>query len=242
MRGLLFVGTDTGVGKTFVVAAVARTLREQGRPFTVCKPVATGAARVDGRWLSEDTVLLAAAAGIPGRWDDVTAWAFPDPVAPPVAARRQGVTLTLGELVGAVRLRQRSAGPVLVEGVGGLLCPLTDQETVADLAAVLRLPVVIVARRGLGTLNHTLLTVSAAQGRGLSVAGVVVSATEPVADPAAETNVEELRRRLDVPLLAVVPHQRDAAAPFGLASVDWWQLCSGSPRPRFGGEGRGVRG
>jgi dethiobiotin synthetase len=228
MHGLLFVGTDTGVGKTFVVAAAARALREQGRPFTVCKPVATGAAWADGRWLADDTVQLAEAAGIPGRWDDVTAWAFPDPVAPPVAARRQGVTLTLAELVGAVRQRHQADRPILVEGVGGLLCPLTDQETVADLAAGLRLPVVIVARRGLGTLSHTLLTVAAAHGRGLPVAGVVVNETEPAGDLAAQTNVAELRRRLDVPLLAVVPHQGGLGteATFSLASVDWWELCS----------------
>jgi dethiobiotin synthetase len=227
MGGLFFVGTDTGVGKTFVLAAAARVLREQGRPVAVCKPVATGAVRAAGQWVSDDTARLAEAAGRPGRWAEVTAWAFPDPVAPPVAARRQGVTLTLSDLAEAVRRRHSVGRAMLVEGVGGVLCPLTEQETVADLAAALRMPLIIVARRGLGTLNHTLLTVAVARGRGLPVAGVVVNETEPAVDLAAQTNVEELRLRLDVPLLAVVPYQRDAAeAGCNLAAVDWWRLCS----------------
>src|SRR5947209_17482066 len=139
MQGLFFTGTDTGVGKTFVTAAVVRALRRQGRTVRVCKPVATGASWTEGRWLSEDTVLLAEAAGLAGNWEQVTPWTFPDAVAPPVAARRQGRILTLWEITEAVRQREPASGVLLVEGVGGLLCPLTDQETVADLVAALEL-------------------------------------------------------------------------------------------------------
>jgi dethiobiotin synthetase len=224
--GLFFTGTDTGVGKTFVTAGVARILRGRGYPCSVCKPVATGGRAAGGGWLSPDTEELAAAAGEPD-WDQVTPWSFPDPVAPPVAARRCGVSLTLAGLAGAVRRRQRPGVPVLVEGVGGLLCPLTEAETVADLAAALGLPLVVVARRSLGTLNHTLLTVEAAGRRGLAVAGVVVSETVPPAGLAEATNVDELRRRLAVPILAVVPHQAAPSPrpPAELEAVDWWRLC-----------------
>src|SRR5262245_46765569 len=108
MDGLLFTGTDTGVGKTTVTAAVARLLRQQGRSFQVCKPVATGAARMHGRWLAEDTIRLAEAAGQTDRWEAITPWSFPEPVAPPVAAQLAGVRLTLDDLVDAVRrLQQR---------------------------------------------------------------------------------------------------------------------------------------
>ncbi len=223
--GLFVTGTDTGVGKTFVTACVARLLREQGHAVRVCKPVATGAERDGGRWVSGDTRLLAEAAGETDL-GAVTPWAFPDPVAPPVAARRAGVDLVLGELAEAVRRRSRPGVVLVVEGVGGLLCPLTERDTVADLAAALGFPLIVVTRRGLGTLNHTLLTLEAARGRGLAVAGVVVNETEPPRGLADETNVEELRR-LGVPVLAVVPHRArptPAALP-ELAAVPWQKLC-----------------
>jgi dethiobiotin synthetase len=224
---LFITGTDTGVGKTFVTACLARLLRGQGHVLSVSKPVATGARRSGDRWLGDDTLELAAAAGEADP-ETVTPWAFPDPVAPPVAARRCGVTLALEELAAAVRRRGRPGVPVLVEGVGGLLCPLTESETVADLVAALGLPLVVVARRALGTLNHTLLTVEVARRRGLQVAGVVVNETEPPRGLAEETNVAELRRRLEVPLLAVVPYQEPAVPrPLPeLAAVDWRRLWS----------------
>src|SRR5438552_928488 len=153
-RGLFFTGTDTGVGKTLVAAAVARRLRQQGCSVCVRKPVATGARCVNGRWISEDTLRLAEAAGPENELEHITPWAFPEPVAPPVAARFQGITLTIDELATAVWREARPSGILLVEGVGGLLCPLTETETVADLAGALGFPLVVVARRSLGTLNH----------------------------------------------------------------------------------------
>jgi len=229
-EGLFFTGTDTGVGKTVVTAAVARALRGQGHEVRVCKPVATEARRVNGGWLADDTRLLARAAGMEGEVDQITPWAFPDPVAPPLAARRQGVRLALAEIVAGVRRCRRPGVPLLVEGVGGLLCPLTEQETVADLARELQLPLVIVARLALGTLNHTLLTLEAAERRGLAVAGVVINATEPPRGLAEETNVAELRRRTPVPVLAVVPYlaentDRDIPA---IAAVAWRRFISRS--------------
>jgi len=220
MQGLFITATDTGAGKTYVTAAACRALRREGRPFRVCKPVATGAQWDQGRWLAEDTRLLAEAAG-ERDLDAVTPVAFPVPAAPPVAARLAGAGLTLDGLAAAVRRRAAAGVPVLVEGVGGLLCPLTEAATVADLAAALGLPLLVVARRSLGTLNHTLLTLEVARARRLRVAGVVVSETGPVNGPAEETNVEELRRRIGVPLLAVVPHGA-AEVP----SVAWWALLN----------------
>jgi dethiobiotin synthetase len=241
MKGLFFTGTDTGVGKTLVTGGVARVLRSRGRSVRVCKPVATGAVWYEGRWLSEDTMRLAEAAGMEEERDRVTPWAFPVPAAPPVAARLAGASLEITDLLGAVQDCAQPGVPLLVEGVGGLLCPLTESATVADLALGVGFPLIVVARRSLGTLNHTLLTVEAAQRRGLAVAGVVVSETVPPCGPADETNVEELRQRLSrlggvgcaslgIPLLAVVPHLppgRDAAE--ALAVVDWWRLCGGEP-------------
>src|SRR5207248_9911905 len=104
---------------------------------------------------------------------EVTPWAFPAPAAPPVAARLAGAELRLVDLLAAARRCARPGSLLLVEGVGGLLCPLTEGETVADLARLLALPLVVVTRRSPGTLNHTLLTVEVARGRGLAGAGGV---------------------------------------------------------------------
>ena len=227
--GLFFTGTDTGVGKTYVVAAVARSLRGRNLPVRVCKPVATGASRSDGGWLAEDTRELAAAAGVADPWR-VTEFAYPEPAAPPVAARAAGVTLALDPLADAARREMTPGVPLLVEGVGGLLCPLTSNETVADLAAALGLPLVVVARRALGTLNHTLLTLEVARSRGLAVAGVVVCETTLPAGLAEETNVDELRQRIPVRLLAVVPHRPGVAEVPELAAVDWWGLAGATAR------------
>lgn len=226
MRGLFITGTDTGVGKTLVAAAIVRHLRQQGREVRISKPVATGAQWIDGRWLAEDTVRLAQSAADGQDLERITPWAFPDPVAPPVAARRQGTMLELSTIVAAVRNRYSPGSILIVEGAGGLLCPLTENETMADLAAQLGLRLVVVARRSLGTLNHTLLTLEAARLRGLAVAGVVISETTPPHGLAEETNVEELRRRVTVPILAVIEHQPDARGevPGAIAQIDWWRL------------------
>jgi dethiobiotin synthetase len=227
MRGLFFTGTDTGVGKTVVTAAVARCLRLQRQLVCVCKPVATGGTLVEGVCRCEDTEQLAAAVGHEQTLEAITPWAFVPPVAPPVAVRLAGKVLTLSDVVQAVRANARPNALMLVEGVGGLLCPLTERATVADLIGELGLPVIVVARRSLGTLNHTLLTLEVACGRGLRVAGVVMSETTPPTSLAETTNVEELRQRIDVPLLAVIPWQPAGGDPAGntLAAVDWRRLC-----------------
>jgi dethiobiotin synthetase len=222
MRGLFITATDTGAGKTFVTAGLARLWRREGRPFRVCKPVATGA---EDDW-SEDTRLLAEAAGDLDL-AAITPYTFAIAAAPPVAARLAGTTLRLEDLTAAVRRRAGQDHTVLVEGVGGFLCPLTKHETVGDLAVELSLPLIVVARRSLGTLNHTLLTVEAVQRRGIRLAGLVVTATTPVQGVAEETVIEELRTRLDVPLLVVLSYRPNTyweEIP-ELHVVDWWQLA-----------------
>lgn len=208
MRGLFITGTDTGVGKTRLTCSIARTWLDQGRAFAVVKPVATG----DGA----DTLALSEAAGDP-QLESITPFSFRAAAAPPVAARCEGKELSLAELIQGVRARTQGNRAVLVEGVGGLLCPVTATQTVADLIAALELPTVVVARRSLGTLNHTLLTLEVAARRGLNVCGVIVSETSPPEGIADETNVEELRSRCRV--LGVLAH--GAAEVTG---VDWWSL------------------
>jgi len=225
-RGLFITATDTDAGKTEVTAAIARLWRREARPFAVCKPVATGARADSAGGLADDTRRLAKAAG-----DDdtqaITPFVFAEPAAPPVAAKAAGRTLHLDDLVGAVERRRLPGTALLVEGVGGLLCPLTDRHTVADLAGRLNLPLAIVARRSLGTINHTLLTIEAARNRRLEVVGLVITETTRPGSLAEQTCIDELRRRVDVPILAVVPHRPGGYEEEiqAISQVDWWSLA-----------------
>jgi len=120
--------------------------------------------------VSGDTLVLADAIGAnESERTAITPWALPEPTAPSVAARSAGIQLSIPELANSARCLAGVASILLVEGVGGLLCPLTERETVADLVRELRLPMIVVARRSLGTLNHTLLTLEVAQRRGLKL-------------------------------------------------------------------------
>ncbi|MCS7159203.1 MAG: dethiobiotin synthase [Gemmatales bacterium] len=204
MRGWLVTGTDTGVGKTVVASALARWCRESGQRVGVCKPVATGVPEGD---VGEDTRALLEAAQLSLDWSTrVTPFAFPEPAAPTVAARRAGRHLDFEAVVAAVRSWQDWVDWLVVEGVGGFLCPLTPGKTVADLAVELRFPLLIVARTSLGTLNHTLLTVEAAERRNLAIAGIVLNeATKPTGSWAERTCQEELRRWLKIPILGPIP-------------------------------------
>jgi dethiobiotin synthetase len=241
LPGLLIVGTDTGVGKTRVTAAIARVLISQGRRVGLLKPVATGAVASPNGPITEDGELLAAALGPSLPRERIVPLAFEEPLAPCVAARRQGRLLEHGEVMHivaeAIAWWRSRAEILLVEGIGGLLCPLAERTTVADLAVALDYPLVIVARRGLGTLNHSLLTVEAARSRGLRIAGIILNEpTNGGSTIASVTNAEELSRRLGgVAILGEVGYLDDPTTmATALGSLDWTgRACaprwSGSP-------------
>ena len=232
MRGLFIVGTDTDVGKTQVTAAIARTLIQAGESIRVSKPIATGAEHRDSELIADDTLILARAVGMDQNLDSlrqITPWTFEPPVAPPVAARLEGQTLQLQEIAHVVQ-KGGSEDLILVEGVGGLLCPLTESETIADLARLLSLPILVVARRSLGTLNHTLMTLEIAKARSLSIVGLVISETRPPKGLAEKTNIEELTARIDVPILALLPWQESAQKSFSpMRDASFWRRLAESP-------------
>jgi dethiobiotin synthetase len=240
LPGLLITGTDTGVGKTRVAAAIARCLIEQGQRVGVLKPVATGAEQVEGKWRSGDAEQLIEAIGdLPGLTiERVVPFCYEPPVAPSVAARACGTPLQFKDVVQGVREAldwwAERVDVVIVEGVGGLLCPLAERATVADLAVALDLPVLIVARRGLGTLNHTLLTVEAAKRRSLRVAGIVFNSAERAASTLAEnTAADELARHLeDIAILADLSYESDPSLLWErVRDVDWYGWCRASRGP-----------
>jgi dethiobiotin synthetase len=191
---VLVTGTDTGVGKTWVTAALAAACTQGGLRVAVLKAAQTGPDD-DAAWI---------AARVPGITVG-TALRYEAAVAPAVAARLEGAREpSLEPIVAAARDLRASADGLIVEGSGGLLVPISESETFADLALALGLPLVIVARPGLGTLNHTALTVAVAQARGITVAGVIVCGTSAEPDIAERTNLTELRRI--APLLGALPH------------------------------------
>jgi dethiobiotin synthetase len=175
MRGLFVTGTDTGAGKTVVAGAVVAALRARGERVAAYKPVVTGLDEPAEPGWPRDHELLAAAAGASA--EAVAPHRFGPPVSPHLAAELAGVELDIEAMVVAASAAaaEAGAGVLVAEGVGGLLVPLTRDRTVRDLAVVLGFPLVVAARPGLGTINHTLLTLEAARAAGLAVAGVVMT-------------------------------------------------------------------
>ncbi|MEZ4485210.1 MAG: dethiobiotin synthase [Syntrophotaleaceae bacterium] len=172
-RGLFVTGTDTGVGKTLVAAALAHFLLRQGVRVGVMKPVESGVANPAG--LGEDGALLRWAAGCEAPIELISPCRLKEPVAPSLAASQAGTSIDIDGLVAAAGEMLKRYDFVIVEGAGGLMVPLLDRFMIGDLARRIGLPLLTVCRAGLGTLNHTLLTLQAARAWGLQTAGLVVN-------------------------------------------------------------------
>jgi len=218
--GSVFVtGTDTAVGKTLVTAAIARTLAANGARVAIFKPLQTGT--IDGDDDARDAARLSGC-------DAFTGVALADPLAPSVAAGLAGVDICAESIVSRFRELSDDYDAVVVEGAGGLLVPIDRDTTMAELARTLDLPVVVVARPALGTLNHTALTVEVARARGLRVEGVVISRFPFEPKLAERTNPSEIEKLCDAELIGVVPRLIDVDPVSFQNAADWLG-------PRFGG-------
>ena len=209
--GVFVTGTDTGVGKTVVAASIATTLRARGEPVRAFKPVVTGLDEPDPEWPA-DHELLAGATGM--RPDEVTPITFGPAVSPHLAAELAGAQVEPAELVA----HARSLGePLVAEGVGGLLVPLTTGYSVRDLAVDLALPLVVAARPGLGTISHTLLTIEAARAVGLTVRCVILTPW-----PGGPSAMERSNRATIAQLSSVPVHTLGRVAPDALPpDLEW---------------------
>lgn len=247
MRGIFVTGTDTAVGKTVVAASICAALTERGERVAAFKPVVTGideqpasqrppgndeplpddgpsadtTAAAAGDW-PPDHELLASAAGGWRSAAEVAPYVFGPPLSPHYAAALAGGRVEPERLVTAARAAAASADGLVCEGVGGLLVPLTDDYSVLDFARALGLPLVVVARTGLGTINHTLLTVAVARGAGLEVAAVVMTpwaAPEPI----EESNRATVERLAGVEVCGLPPTTPATLAAAGavLPLDDW---------------------
>ncbi|MEW5771718.1 MAG: dethiobiotin synthase [Pseudomonadota bacterium] len=211
MSGLFIVGTDTGVGKTLVSAALLRACVGLGLRVVGMKPVAAGAELRDGAWVNEDVAALRAASNVTAAAELINPYLLREPIAPHIAAERKGVRIEIPRIRAAYETLAGQADLVVVEGVGGFRVPLSETTDTADLAVALGLPVVLVVGMRLGCLSHALLSVEAIEARGLRLLGWVANRIDP--DMAAyDENLRALAGRLGAPLLAELPHQPGMSA------------------------------
>jgi dethiobiotin synthetase len=221
--GLFVTGTDTGVGKTYCAALLARALRREGHRVGVYKPVASGCRWEGDEWICDDARTLWEAAGCPGTLSEVCPQQFAAPLAPHLAARAEGREVDVSLLLAGLEIWRDACDVVLVEGAGGLMSPVSDDRYVADLADAFGYPLLVVAPNQLGVLNQTLQTLIVAHTfrAGLDVAGIVLNdVAAHVEDVSVMSNRSELEQRSRVPVLAHVAWQADAIT----SDADWLEL------------------
>jgi dethiobiotin synthetase len=200
-RGLFITGTDTGVGKTVVAAGLVASLRNSGVDIGVMKPIETGFSL-----RSSDAFFLKRMADVDDPLENICPYRFKFPLSPYTAAQLEKASIRLDKIRQAYHWLLMKHQAVLVEGAGGLLVPITRKMTMADLALRLNLPLLIVARTNLGTLNHTLLTVEVARRRGIKVAGVIFNHLVQRRGLAEKTNPSVIKDFLSVPILGEIPY------------------------------------
>ncbi len=231
--GLFITGTDTGVGKTLVAGAIARWFRQRRYRVAVSKPVATGCPHRREGLVSEDAEFLAHCADSPHPLDLICPQRFAEPLAPAVAAERSKTPIDWPAIQRSLDLLSTNSQLMIVEGAGGIYVPIDGQITMLDLAVWLKRPAVIVARPGLGTINHSVMTVKLLQQAGVTVAGVVINRyPAESAGPAEESNPRQIEKLAKVPVLCIVPDEPTAGhdlAPgvsAAIEQVDWLALLA----------------
>jgi len=205
-RAVFVTGTDTGIGKTWIAAALVRALADAGYRVAAMKPVAAGFA--PGTDMNDDVIALRAAGNVDAPPGDCNPYAFADAVAPHLAAAARGVAIEMPRIVDAFERLCGCSDAVVVEGAGGALVPIDAQSDMLDVAAALRVPVLLVVGLRLGCLNHALLTALAVQRRGLVLAGWIANEMPP-GMPLAAQNIDALAERLGcAPITYVAPGAR----------------------------------
>lgn len=195
MKGFFVTGTDTGVGKTHVTTGLARCARALGKKVFAFKPVESGCEAIDGHLFGSDMEALSKAAGDWQEGELRGIYRLRSPVAPYVASLEDSVDIDFAHIKRTVKDGAAQAEVTLVEGAGGWRVPLTEKHDIADLARELALPVVVVSRGTLGTINHSLLTLEAIERDGCKVAVLVLSRRPEESESFAASNAEQVLRR-----------------------------------------------
>jgi len=233
--GFFVTGTDTGVGKTAITGGLTGVFRKKGIKAVAFKPVQTGGLESERGLLSEDALFYGAVTELPYSSQELNPCCLRPPLSPNVAARISGQVIDPEALRKAYNRLAAENDMVLVEGAGGICVPLVDKHfTMADLARLFELPLLVVARPGLGTINHTALTVSYARQAGLEVKGIIINGyREDQATMAERTNPEVIQSMTGAPVLGIVPYLSQLNVEMGRAGdlvdviedkVDWRKL------------------
>ncbi|MBF0567590.1 MAG: dethiobiotin synthase [Nitrospirae bacterium] len=208
MRGFFVTGTDTGVGKTVVSALMAVLLMEKGFNVTVRKPIETGCADVNNTLIPKDGLFLKTITGSTEDLKVITPIRFAHPLAPLAAATAENTTIDIAEIYKSFDCIDNSS-VAIVEGIGGLLVPISKTLFASDLIKKLNLPVILVSSNRLGTINHTLLSLEYMKNKAITVAAIVFNNTTAHIirdhDMSANTNIGLIRRLTAVPIIATVP-------------------------------------
>ncbi|GAX60856.1 dethiobiotin synthase [Candidatus Scalindua japonica] len=205
-KGVFVTGSNTGVGKTVIAAAIAASIKAHGLSVGVMKPVASGAKESCGKLISEDAVYLKKI--IDSTDDDaiVNPILLKPPIAPTIAASQSGVSINIDKIWRAYEALSNKHDFVVVEGVGGLMVPIDDTHFVADLAHKMDLALIIVSGDYLGTINHTLLTVEYARNRNLRIKGIVINMLKN-----SDDFVREIEKYSSVPILGTIPFKENVS-------------------------------
>ena len=203
-KGVFVTGSDTGVGKTVIAGAIAAAIKAHGLDVGVMKPVASGAKEIEGKLVSEDAVYLKKI--IDSTDDDVLVnpILLKPPLAPTMAASKTGIQIDIDKIWKAYEELTNKHDFVVVEGIGGLMVPIDDTFFVADMVRKMDLPLVIVSRDYLGTINHTLLTVEYAKSRNIRIKGIVINMLKN-----GDDFVREIEKYSSVPILGTIPFKEN---------------------------------
>jgi dethiobiotin synthetase len=221
-RGFFIAGTDTGVGKSLVAVCLLKALSSYGLRVVGMKPIAAGAEVTENGLRNEDALALRAASNVEADYVTTNPYCLQAPVSPHIAAREAGITIEIPRIKQSYDELARCANCVVVEGAGGWLAPISDMCTMADIARVLDLPVILVVGLRLGCLNHALLTAQSITASGLHLAGWVGSQTDPHL-ARLEDNVATLEQRLSQPPIAVIPFIEDPSRRASALNVQAWR-------------------
>lgn len=223
MKGFFVTGTDTEVGKTWCSLGLMARLQQAGYTVSAMKPVASGCTRSAEGLRNDDALRLQAQSSFQHPYEQVNPYAFEPPIAPHIAAAQAGVTIEPQQILARAQALAAGSDLCLVEGVGGWQVPLNDEATVAHLARLLGLPVILVVGLRLGCINHALLSAESIRASGCTLAGWIANAvTGDMAQQAQ--NIRSIEQRIGAPLIGTVPYQ-ESLRPEAIAA------CLQLPQP-----------
>jgi len=218
---VVVAGTDTAVGKTVLTAGLIRWMNNEGLPTLGMKPFVCGASS-NGKYPTfEDLEIIKKANSQTCLDEELSPLQWKSYLAPYRASRLEKKRVSFNKITQSIQSMRKKANLLLIEGIGGLLCPLTTQHTLADWVKQEKLPVLLVARLGLGTLNHTLMTLEVAKSRGIMVKGIILNDFPPTGrDVSRRWNPQDLKELTDVPIIGIFPFLKRATVE---ASKKAWE-------------------